>query len=197
MNGQTRLHGAVDEHADLRGPDDDPDVEPTVPVGSGFDRLLELAGPLLPQAAPGPVRVGDVLNRAGSPAGVLRPEIEGTEIDRIVGLGVPNPEGDSHEAPLDRRAAALDIALDLARCEDDAVEPGQAIPRPGVEFRHRPAVPVGHRHRPVEDRPSCPARYRCQVRRDHGLRRRGRDDKEGDHSALRQDQRTIAHRFAS
>src|ERR1035441_9613781 len=126
IHDQTRLARAVDEHADFRLLDDDFRVKPRIAIGRGVDDLFILAGLLLAQALPTPVRMRYVLHGVGLPVCALGPEVERAEIDDIVRLFIHDSKSDSYEVALWRAALALPVKLDDPVGELVAVEPNHA-----------------------------------------------------------------------
>src|ERR1019366_1255266 len=95
IHDQTRLTRAVDEQADFRLLDHDFRVKPRIAIGSRFDSLFILAGLLLAQAFPTPVRMRGVLHGVRPPVCALGPEVERAEIDDIVRLFIHDSKSDS------------------------------------------------------------------------------------------------------
>lgn len=125
-------------------------MEPAVGIGRRLDSLFELSCPFRPQVLPGVDRVGDVLDGVKALLRGRRPEIERTEVDRLVPRPIDDVEGDAQEAPLGD-ILAPQIHVDHAVAELHAVEQRAAVASTGVQARHRALAFLLGRQAAVED----------------------------------------------
>jgi len=69
----------------LRIRDDNADVEPVVRIRHGMDSPLVLSRMLGPQLRPGMRGVSDILDRVDATRRIGSAEVEGPEVDRVIG----------------------------------------------------------------------------------------------------------------
>ena len=162
---QARLRRAVHEDLDSAAREDDARMEPRVGIRRRFDRLLELARPLRPQALPRVGGMRDVLDRVCPLLRGAGAEVERPEVHRVERRPVDDVEGDAEEALLGD-VLALQVDLDDALAELDPVQDDPPIARPRVEASDGTAFLAGCRERAVEDLPAPSVGQPCKIRSD-------------------------------